>query len=204
MLTDPTQPDEFRSSKHWKSPLLDFQLRVQQTEADGPAYRSNSLSGNERNRLLIAGPEGFHDESLVSGIDCKEDARSFATFDFDQDGWLDIALASTNAPRLRIFRNCIGKDGENGHILRLKLTGTISNRDAIGTRVTIHSDKGTRQVQKSLGEGLSSQNSSTLHLTFATGESPESLAIQWPSGKTTTHPITGETSSLHLTEPAGN
>lgn len=203
MLTDPTQSEEFRTSKHWESPLLDFQLRVQQSDAKGPAYRSNSLSGNERNRLLLAGPKGFHDESLVSGIDCKEDARSFATFDFDQDGWLDIALASTNAPRLRIFRNRIGQDGENGHVLRLKLTGTVSNRDAIGTRVTIHTNQGTRLVQKSLGEGLSSQNSSTLHLTFAKGESPKHLSIQWPSGKTTTHPITSETSSLSLTEPAG-
>jgi len=203
VLTDPTQSEDFRMSKHWKSPLLNFQLRVPQTDTTGPAYRSNSLSGNEPNRLLIGGPKGFHDESLVSGIDCKEDARSFATFDFDQDGWLDIALASTNAPRLRIFRNRIGQDGENGPVLRLKLIGTVSNRDAIGTRVTIHTDKGTRQVRKSLGEGLSSQNSSTLHLTFAKGESPKSLSVQWPSGKTTRHPITSKTTSLSLTEPAG-
>jgi hypothetical protein len=42
-----------------------------------------------------------------------------------------------------------------------------------------------------------------LHLTFAKEESPQSLSIQWPSGKTTSHPITGEKSALSLTEPAG-
>ena len=94
MLTDPTQSEMFRQSSAWQSPLLNFQLRVKQTSSSGPAYRSNSLSGNERNRLLISQNGSFKDHSLISGIDASEDSRSFALFDYDNDGWLDIALAS--------------------------------------------------------------------------------------------------------------
>jgi hypothetical protein len=200
VLTDPTQSEEFRNSKHWQSPLLDFQLRVENSDAAGPAFRSNSLSGNERNRLLIAGPEGFHDESLVSGIDCKEDARSFAVFDFDRDGWLDIALASANAPRLRIFRNNMGGQENQGRLVRLKLIGTKSNRDACGARIMVKTSKGIRAFQKTIGEGLSSQNSGFIHITLAAGEQLESLEVRWSSGQLTRYSIEGAPDSISLTE----
>lgn len=200
MLTDPTKSDEFRTSEAWNSPLLNFQLRVQQTKTGGPAYRSNSLSGNERNRLLISKDDSFQDHSLISGIDCREDARSFALFDYDQDGWLDIALASTSAPRLRIFRNRFQELGGKGRSIRLKLIGTNSNRDAVGAHVTIRTNKGKRAFQKALGEGLSSQNSPTIFITLAEGETLQNLTIRWPSGKTSTHTDLPDSSLIPITE----
>jgi hypothetical protein len=204
VLTDPTQSEEFRTSKYWKSPLLDFQLRVQQPDAKGPAYRSNSLSGNERNRLLLAGANRFLDHSLVSGIDAKEDARSFALTDFDEDGWTDIILASANAPRLRIFRNRLADLGHKGRSIPLTLTGTTSNRDAIGTLVTLETSKGKRVFRKSLGEGLSAQNSAKIPLTLAEGETLKKITLRWPSGKVSEHPIENDPKKLSFTEPPGN
>ena len=96
MLKDAGRSKEFRNSPFWNSPLLDFRLRVPQNGPNGKASKSNSLSGNERNRLVMGGEDGFVGRSLVSGVDCQEDARSFALLDFDQDGWVDIALASCN------------------------------------------------------------------------------------------------------------
>ncbi len=200
MLTDPTKSEDFRNSEAWKSPHLNFQLRVQQSGTSGPAYRSNSLSGNERNRLLLFKEGSFKDHSLVSGIDCREDARSFSLFDYDGDGWLDLALASTSAPRLRIFRNQFQKLGGKGRMIKLKLTGTTSNRDAVGAFVTAHTSNGTRAFQKALGEGLSSQNSPSIFITLAEGESLEKLTIRWPSGKVTPHPGTSEAGVISITE----
>lgn len=188
MLSDPTQSKEFLNSKHWQSPHLDFQLRVQNESSKGPAYRSNSLSGNERNRLLLSDGVGFNDFSLVSDVDCKEDARSFAFFDFDRDGWLDIALASANAPRLRIFRNQIGLNAPDGNrMVRIKLTGTKSNRDACGALMTVTTNHGKRVFQKTIGQGLSAQNASWIPVTLSGGESIEKIHIRWPSGKTSDH-----------------
>ena len=197
MLSDPSKSQEFRTSEHWKSPLLNFQLRVEQDKPGGPAFRSNSLSGTERNRLLLASPKGFSDKSLISGIDCPEDARSFALFDYNNDGRLDIALASPNAPRLRIFKNCINQEGR---MIRLKLTGTESNRDACGALVTMKTNKGSRVFQKAIGQGLSSQNSSFIHLTLAGGETMESLTVRWPSGKVTIHQTNAPDSIISLIE----
>ena len=198
MLSDPTQSEEFRQSKHWDSPLLDFQLRVEGSGLSGPAFRSNSFSGNERNRLLLAGEQGFTDRSLVSGVDSKKDARSFAILDFDGDGWLDIALASANAPRLQLFRNQIAKTGATGHAVAIRLIGAVengSNRDAVGALVSANG----RLFRRSLGEGLAAQNSSAIWISEGT-----EIKVQWPSGQKTTHVIPPDQRQVTIAEPLMN
>lgn len=201
MLSDPTKPAAFRESAHWRSPLLDFRLRVRQDTPlgldapDGPKWRSHSFSGHERNRFLLGGPEGFTDLSLVSGADCREDARSFAMLDYDADGWLDIALMSTHAPRFRLFRNRLGDLGRGGRVLTLRLEGgnrsanasDRSARDAVGAVVTAVTSAGSRAFRRSAGEGLASQNAAAVRVTLAPGESLRELQVRWPSGKRTTH-----------------
>ena len=202
MLTDPTQSEMFRQSSAWQSPLLNFQLRVKQTSSSGPAYRSNSLSGNERNRLLISQNGSFKDHSLISGIDASEDSRSFALFDYDNDGWLDIALASTSSPRLRIFRNRFSEIGNNekGRLVRLNLTGTKSNRDAAGSIIIAQTSKTKRAFQKTLGQGLSSQNSPSIFITVPPKDSLEKLTVHWPSGTLTNYKPTGSETAISITE----
>ena len=220
MLSDPGKSDSFRRSSHWRSPLLKFQLRVKQDSAlglgtaDGPKWRSNSFSGRERNRFLLGGSQGFADLSLVSGVDCLEDARSFAMLDYDADGWLDIALMSTQAPRFRLFRNRFGDGTKGGRVLTLRLEGAnhaataspaaaaTSARDAIGAVVTAVTTTGRRTFRRSAGEGLASQNAAGLRLTLAPGESLRELQIRWPSGRTSTHRPKPGDSTLRLQEPA--
>ena len=202
MLTDPTQSEKFRQSSAWQSPLLNFQLRVKQTSPSGPAYRSNSLSGNERNRLLISQNGSFNDHSLISGIDASEDSRSFALFDYDNDGWLDIALASTSFPRLRIFRNRFSEIGnhEKGRLVRLNLIGTTSNRDAAGAVVIVHTSKTKRAFRKNLGQGLSSQNSPSIFITVPPEDSLEKITVHWPSRKITSYKPTSSKMVISITE----
>ena len=202
MLTDPTQSEQFRQSSAWQSPLLNFQLRVKQTSSSGPAYRSNSLSGNERNRLLISQNGSFNDHSLISGIDASEDSRSFALFDYDNDGWLDIALASTSFPRLRIFRNRFSEIGnhEKGRLVRLNLIGTTSNRDAAGAVVIVHTSKTKRAFRKNLGQGLSSQNSPSIFITVPPKDILEKITVHWPSGKITNYKPTSSKMVISITE----
>lgn len=197
MLSDPTQSEAFRRSEHWKSPLLNFQLRIKQEEpgvltgSRGPSYRSNSFSGSERNRLLLAGDSGFVDRSLVSGVDCREDARSFAVLDYDKDGWLDIALASANAPRLRLFRNRSGDLGNKGRVVTVRLVGgnrggvasELSNRDAGGATLRVVTTHGSRLYRRSIGEGLASQNGAALRVALLPDEEAKSFVVKWPSGR---------------------
>lgn len=209
MLNDPGKSEEFRESKHWKSPLLNFRAMV--PEWGGKTFRSNSLSGNERNRLITGGKDGFTDRSLVSGVDCREDARSFSLLDFDRDGWVDIALASVNGPRLRLFRNRLGDLGGKGRVVEISLRGanseakishSSSNRDAVGAIITVVTDKSKRAFRKSIGEGLAAQNSGRIRVTLADGEKIKSLSVRWPSGKVTELNQVPEKSFIEIKESA--
>lgn len=92
-------------------------------------------------------------------MDCREDARSFAMLDYDSDGWLDIALMSTGAPRFRLFRNRIGelKPEREGALIRLEggnhtpQAGRLSNRDAAGAEVLVITSAGKRLFRRSAG-----------------------------------------------------
>jgi hypothetical protein len=194
VLSDPGKDESFRSSPHWESSLLDFRLvRAEQGSGGQQVLRSNSFSGNERNRLVMGSGEGFVDRSLVSGMDCREDARSFAVLDFDGDGWLDVALASASGPRLRLFRNRFGELGAKGRAVEVVLrgghagavAGKASNRDGVGAVLTAVSDQRTRVFRKSIGEGLGAQNAGCLRVTLAEGETLQRLSVRWPSGAVT-------------------
>lgn len=208
MLKDKSQSSEFRESKHWKSPLLDFNLRVPTGQRN--VFKSNSLSGNERNRLVMGGPDSAYQErTLVSGADCREDARSFALMDFDRDGWVDIALASCNGPRLRFFRNRFGDLGGTGRVVEITLRGShtgsqptvaVSNRDGVGAIVKAVTDRRTRAFRKSIGEGLAAQNSGRIRITLAEGETLEQIEVRWPSGKVSNVKPPSSASLLNISE----
>lgn len=185
-------------------------MRVVVPQSDGKGrFKSHSLSGNERNRLLIGGKKGFKGRSLVSGVDCREDARSFALLDYDRDGWVDIALPSINGQRLRLFRNRFGDLGAKGRVVEISLQGanrgghasaSKSNRDAVGAILTAVTDKTKRVYRKSIGEGMAAQNSGRIRVTLAEGETLRSLSVRWPSGKITKIDSVTEKSLIKIEE----
>lgn len=141
----------------------------------------SSWSGNERNVLLANNRDGtFSEASGLMGLDFLEDGRSFALADIDQDGRLEIILKNRNAPQVRILRNAMR---ELGNSISFQLRGTKSNRDAIGTAVTVTvgGRKQTRYLQA--GSGFLAQHSKVLLFGLGTAEALQVRAtVRWPSG----------------------
>jgi hypothetical protein len=111
------------------------------------------------------------------GLSASHASRGCAFGDFDNDGDVDILVVNINEPP-SLLRN----DLANGnHWLKVKLTGTASNRSAIGARVVCSHD-GISQMQEVLAQSsFYSCNDPRLH--FGLGRSREaSLQIRWPSG----------------------
>ena len=139
-----------------------------------------SQAQHERSVLLRNdGHGGFDEVSGVAGVDVDQDGRSFAVADFDHDGDADIVLmAPRSSPQLRLFRN----DFASGHAaVAIRLTGTKSNRDAIGAQVTVETDRGrfTRVVKA--GSGFLSQHSKEVLVGLGTSERIAGITILWPS-----------------------
>ena len=201
MREDPTKSESFLNSEIWGRQKYNEEFLVSpenfEFDSDDPRnqrkFVSNSLSGNERNRMFMKTNGNFADVSLLSGADDLADARSFSLVDFDDDGWVDIALMSLNAPRFKLFKNEFGKIRDGNSVLQIKLVGgndskqpsqTLSNRDGIGTTILVTYASGKKGLfQKQAGEGFGSQNSSTIRVGCPSNDSIENLEVRWPSGK---------------------
>ncbi|MDE3200305.1 MAG: VCBS repeat-containing protein [Acidobacteriota bacterium] len=124
----------------------------------------------------------FAEASGAVGLDCMEDCRAFALADIDHDGRLEVILKSRNAPQLRILKNGLPTIGSS---ISLALLGTQSNRDAIGTAVTLTSGSNHQTKYIQAGSGFLSQHSKRLF--FGIGNAQQvSATIHWPSGKVQT------------------
>ena len=147
--------------------------------------QGKSWSGRERhNCFLNLGNRRFADVSAVAGLDLIDDGRGLAVVDWDQDGALDFWITNRSGPRLRFLRNTAPTD--NGHVA-FRLTGTGSNRDAIGARLELRlQGDPDRQVRfLHAGDAFLAQSSKWLH--FGLGRArPESLTVRWPNGETET------------------
>jgi enediyne biosynthesis protein E4 len=107
--------------------------------------------------------------------------RGAAYGDFDNDGDLDLLLTTNNGPA-RLLRN---DNGNKNDMLRIKTVGTRSNRDGIGAKVALTTNKNVRQFAM-VKSGSSYLSQSELPLTFGLGKPEDGksvkLDIRWPSG----------------------
>ena len=142
----------------------------------------DSIAGRQRNVLLRNdGKGGFDDVSGTVGLDLEQDGRSFAVLDADRDGDPDLAImAARQAPQLRLFRNDYSA---RGRTFTLRLTGSgKSNRDAIGARVVVETDRMKKTRVVTAGSGFLSQHAKTLIVGLGDSTGIRSVTVTWPSG----------------------
>ncbi len=133
-----------------------------------------SWNGNEPNVFYVKDGAKYRDASAESGLAYAGDARAFAVTDIDGDGCLDLVVKNRLAPQVRVFQNRVGQGRRR---MAFRLTGTRSNRDAIGARVTVAG----RAKWVTAGSGYLSQHTKTVY--FGLGENKAATAtIVWPSG----------------------
>ena len=153
-----------------------------------------SIASQQRNVFLRNdGHGGFDEISGALGLDLDQDGRSFALLDLDRDGDEDLVLmAARQAPQLRVFRNDFatltpgGGDRSRPAALAVRLAGVKSNRDAIGARVTVETDRMRRTKTVQAGSGFLSQHSKELLFGLGASERIVSVTVDWPSGGTQT------------------
>jgi hypothetical protein len=130
--------------------------------------------------LLNDGKGSFRDVASQAGAEFARPTlgRGAAYGDFDNDGDLDILLTA-NGGSARLYRSD-QRSGNNS--IRFRLTGTKSNRDAIGASIEIETKSGkSRRMVKS---GSSYLSQSELPITFGLGkeDTVRRVVIRWPSG----------------------
>lgn len=138
----------------------------------------------------------FVEVARESGITDTYNGRGIAVADFNHDGWLDMYIANQGAPSSYYVNESLKGSPNTGGFLWLKLAGrpdlpiTIGGRtlastsDAVGTRVTVMTDRGqmVREVQG--GMGFASQSEHAVHFGIPEAAVVQSITIRWPSGRT--------------------
>jgi hypothetical protein len=130
--------------------------------------------------FLNLGKGKFQDVAGTHGGDfaAPRVGRGLAFGDFDRDGDVDILLTTNNGPAY-LFRNDVNS---LNRVLRLYLTGSKSNRDAIGAVVRIF--QGGVSQMRVVRSGSSYLSQSERALTFGVGraEQVDRISVEWPSG----------------------
>jgi Flp pilus assembly protein TadD/peroxiredoxin len=139
-----------------------------------------SWSGHERNVAFVNNRDGtFSEISGALGLDFPEDSRSFVLADLDHDGRLELILKNRNAPQLRILHNGMKNIGDS---IAFRLRGTKSNRDAIGTSITVEAGTLTQTKYLQAGSGFLAQHSKEVFFGVGKPEGTIRATIRWPSG----------------------
>jgi len=110
----------------------------------------------------------------------RHSARGMATGDYDNDGDMDVVFVRRNE-RPVLLRN---NTGQEGAWIGFELQGTLSNRDAIGSKLSLQS--GDKRFTKWATGGASFLASHDKRVVFGLGKTVKeecSLEIRWPSGK---------------------
>ena len=111
--------------------------------------------------------------------------RGLAIGDLDHDGQLDIAVAHQNEP-VAVVQNTTPASTE-GHWLGLRLIGRESNRDGLGSRITLQiDDETTLTRQRKSGGPYASSHAPTVHIGLGASPRVPRIVIDWPSGAQTT------------------
>jgi hypothetical protein len=150
-----------------------------------PDIEDMSWSGYQKKRLFSNMGDGtFKDVAAEAGVDTALDGRGIGVADFDNDGLLDFYQTNANQPAL-LFR---GRTENAGNWVELKLIGTKSNRDAIGTRVVLTAGGNSYLSEVNGGNGYASQSTTRLHFGVGSASAVDRVEIRWPSGLVQTLP----------------
>jgi hypothetical protein len=142
-------------------------------------YLFNTNSGATADRLYRnRGGARFADVTIVAGVAGTGAGQPAAAADYDGDGRLDLYVGNLPGRRDELFHNRT----EAGRALEVRLTGTRSNRAAIGARVTVTAGGLTMTREISSSSGRSSQNGFAAHFGLGSAAGADAVEIRWPSG----------------------
>ena len=175
----------------WATRFMDLDLDADQDlfVANGHVFprvddRDTGTTYRQQNQIFWNEGDGRFREAEFPPDDAmgeEESSRGGAFGDIDNDGYLDAAIVNIDA-RGSLLRNNGGARASS-HWIGFRLIGRKSNRDAIGARLSLRSERRVqvREVRPS-GSFLSS-NDVRVHFGLGPSDRVGVVRIRWPNGR---------------------
>lgn len=115
---------------------------------------------------------------------------SFGLGDLNHDGKMDVFASYGdvyNNPTSTDDVLYLNSTANSNHFITFALTGTVSNPDAIGAKVTIYGPWGVQVREVRAGESYGTSNSAQCHFGIGANTVVDSARIDWPSHQFTNH-----------------
>ena len=191
----------------WGARFSDFDL-----DGDEDLFVVNGYDfegrGPEQNvyyrNLHRQGIASFENASVELGLNENTESVEALDFDYDNDGDLDILVTNGDGPVLFYENKILNFDDTETTLnwLKVQLEGTISNRDAIGTILTLTTANGMLKRYYS-GVGFLSQSLQAIHFGLDDATEVLNLQVDWPSGLTENYANIASNTTVKLTEGTG-
>ncbi|MBC2846528.1 FG-GAP-like repeat-containing protein [Winogradskyella flava] len=170
----------------WGARFVDFDL-----DGDEDLFITNGYDfearGPEQNvyyrNLHGQGQNMFEDASSELGLNENTESVESTDFDYDNDGDMDLLITNGDGPVIFYENKLLNFDDAESTLnwFKVQLQGTTSNRDAIGTILTLTTNSGSLKRYYS-GVGFLSQSLQGVHFGLGDINQINTLEIKWPSG----------------------
>jgi hypothetical protein len=145
------------------------------------------------------GGKKFEDVTMSSATGHLQKGHGVSFADYDNDGDLDLFVEAGGAvPGDGAYNVLFRNPGHGRHSLKVKLTGTKTNRAALGAKiraVIVGADGSKRTIYRTVGNNSSFGGNSLVELIGLQSEvKVNDLEISWPGSKTTQvfHDVAGD------------
>ena len=141
----------------------------------------------------------YLDVSDATGMADEAKGRNVSLADFNEDGWVDVFVGNYNTYPL-LMQNNSAANGNTNEWLTVTVEGTDSNRDGIGTVISVTTGAGTQTQMISSGgsHGGGGQKAAFFGLGSDTSAT---VSVTWPNGVVESLGSFTSGQSAHLVEP---
>ncbi len=170
-------------------------------------YVANGFFNPEDDRFFINDSGNSFTHGTFSGNPpLMSKSRSVNSFDYDNDGDLDLIVTDFNS-NINLWENKSIDTNYSDDILgtwvKFHLEGSVSNKNGLGSLIQVNFADGSSQIRQYTGSGYQNQSIQSIHFGGAENQNITSVIINWPSSGVETYYDINTNSTYKIIEGQG-